>query len=42
MILKDYTAGNPMKPGVSWTNLTIRNISNLLKENGIDAGIHVV
>jgi hypothetical protein len=42
MILKDYTAGNPMKPDISWTNLTIRNISNLLKEKGIDAGIHVV
>jgi transposase len=42
MILKDYTAGNPMKPDVSWTNLTLREISNLLKENGIDAGINVV
>jgi len=42
MILKDYTAGNPMKLNVLWTNLTLRETSYLLKGHGIDVGIQVV
>ncbi len=41
-MLKDFTAGNPMKPDISWTNLTLRDIRKLLKDKGIDVGISVI
>jgi len=31
-VLQDYTAGNPMKDDVLWTNLTLREIAELLSE----------
>jgi len=41
-ILKDYTAGDPMKKGVLWTNLTHRQVRDLLKEKSINVCVNVV
>ena len=31
-VLENYTAGNPMRDDILWTNLTLREIANLLSE----------
>ena len=41
-VLKDYTAGNPMKEDLFWTNLTEKEISERMKENEIDISVTVV
>ncbi|VAW81033.1 hypothetical protein MNBD_GAMMA12-1934 [hydrothermal vent metagenome] len=41
-LLKDYTAGDPMKECVLWTNLTCGQVSDLLARQSIIAGIGVV
>jgi len=42
MVLGCYTAGDPMRPEVLWTNLTCKKISALLQLHAISAGVHVV
>jgi hypothetical protein len=37
-VLADHTAGDPMRPGVKWTNLSRRQIALRLKELGTAAG----
>jgi hypothetical protein len=37
-VLADHTAGDPMRPGVKWTNLSRRQIARRLKEFGTPAG----
>jgi hypothetical protein len=37
-VLADHTAGDPMRPGVKWTNLSRRQIARRLKEMGTPAG----
>ena len=41
-VLKDHTAGDPMRVEVKWTNLSRRQISQRLKELGTPAGKQVV
>ncbi len=41
-VLADHTAGDPMRPGVKWTNLSRRQIARRLKELGTAAGKDVV
>lgn len=41
-VLKDNTAGNPMKENLFWTNLTQKEISERMKEKGIDISVTVV
>ena len=41
-ILAEFTAGDPMREGVLWTNLSRREISLRLREMGTPAGRHVV
>jgi Rhodopirellula transposase DDE domain len=36
-VLEDHTAGDPMQPGVKWTNLSRRQIARRLKEMGTPA-----
>jgi len=40
--LKDHTAGNPMNEDIKWTNLTQKEISEKMKEKGIDISVTVV
>ncbi len=42
LILANYTAGNPMKSSVLWTNLTYEQVRDLLKKEAIDVSVHVV
>ena len=42
MVVNGYTAGNPMKSGVLWTNLTCRKISGLLSQHAIAASVYIV
>lgn len=42
IILKDFTAGHPMKENILWTNLSCSRISELFLSFGIKAGVHVV
>lgn len=42
MVVNCYTAGDPMKSGVLWTNLTCKKIGELLQLHAINAGVHVV
>ncbi|HZJ19597.1 MAG TPA: ISAzo13 family transposase [Pricia sp.] len=42
MILERYTAGDPMRPGVLWTDLTRKKIGELLRAHAIHVGDHVV
>lgn len=42
MVVNGYTAGNPMKSGVLWTNLTCRKISVLLSQHAIEASVYIV
>lgn len=41
-VLKDHTAGDPMRAGVKWTNLSRRQIARRLRERGVQAGKNVV
>lgn len=41
-VLKDHTAGNPMKEDLFWTNLTQKEISERMKEKGINISVTVV
>ena len=41
-MLQDHTAGDPMRSGVKWTNLSRRQISRHLKELGTPASKNVV
>jgi len=41
-ILRDHTAGDPMREDAEWTNLSRRQISRRLKELGTPAGKNVV
>lgn len=41
-MLRDHTAGDPMREGVKWTNLSRRQISRKLEELGTPAGKNVV
>jgi hypothetical protein len=41
-VLRDHTAGDPMRQEVKWTDLTRREISGLLREKGTPAGKRVV
>jgi hypothetical protein len=42
MVVNGYTAGDPMKSGVLWTNLTCREISELLQLHAVRAGVYIV
>jgi hypothetical protein len=42
MILKNFTAGNPMNENILWTNLTCAQLCDLLKEQSIIVSINVV
>ena len=41
-ILSNHTAGNRMKTNVLWTNLNCKQLSGLLREQSIIAGVYVV
>lgn len=41
-VLRDHTAGDPMRKGVKWTNLSRRQIARKLKELGTPASKNVV
>jgi hypothetical protein len=41
-VLRDHTAGDPMRPEVKWTDLTRREISGRLAQRGTPAGRGVV
>lgn len=41
-VLRDHTAGDPMREDVKWTNLSRRQISRKLKDLGTPAGKNVV
>jgi hypothetical protein len=41
-VLREHTAGDPMREGVKWTNLSRRQISRKLSELGTPAGKNVV
>jgi Rhodopirellula transposase DDE domain len=40
--VKDYTAGDPMRPDVKWTNLTLDQIAERLAEAGTPVSVTVV
>jgi phage FluMu protein Com len=42
MVLNVYTAGNPMKAGVLWTNLSCKKISELLRQHAVEVSVYVV
>jgi len=42
MVVNVYTAGNPMKAGVLWTNLSCKKISELLQQHAIEVSVYVV
>ena len=41
-ILMDYTAGDPMDEKIRWTNLTLQQIADKLKETGIEVSSKIV
>ncbi len=41
-VIGTYTAGDPMQDDVKWTNLTLKEISELMATEGIKASPHVV
>ncbi len=41
-VVKDNTAGDPMNEKILWTNLTNNDISEKMKEQGIDISVTVV
>src|SRR5215207_2187523 len=41
-LIRDYTAGDPMRPGVQWTNLSLRRIRSDLIRYGYRIGVKSV
>ncbi len=41
-VIDTYTAGDPMQEEVKWTNLTLKEISELMAKEGVKASEHVV
>lgn len=41
-VIETHTAGSPMDAQVKWTHLTRREISHLLKDEGIEVSVNVV
>ena len=41
-ILKDHTAGSPMDEEIKWTNLTLKEISNIFKSRDMNISPYVV
>lgn len=41
-VLENHTAGDPMREGIRWTNLTLEEISQRLAKAGTPVGVHVV
>jgi hypothetical protein len=41
-VLEDHTAGDPMRPGLKWTNLSRRQIATRVSESGTPVSRHVV
>ena len=41
-MVKDYTAGDPTRPDVKWTNLTLGQIAERLAEAGTPVSVTVV
>ncbi len=41
-VLNDYTAGDPMDGKIRWTNLTLQQIADKLKETGIEVSKKIV
>lgn len=41
-VIEDHTAGDPMHEDIKWTNLTLKEISEHLRDRGVDASEHVV
>ena len=41
-ILKDFTAGDPMDEKIRWTNLTLQQIADKLKKEGIEVSKKIV
>ncbi len=41
-VLRNYTAGDPMRENMFWTNLTRKEISEKMKEKGINISVTVV
>jgi hypothetical protein len=41
-VVRDYTAGDPMRPGVRWTNLSLRRIRAALIRRGFRVGVGAV
>ena len=41
-ILRDHTAGDPMKPDVKWTNLSRRQIARRMKNRGTPVSRRIV
>jgi hypothetical protein len=41
-VIRDYTAGDPMRPGVLWTNLSLRRIRSELIQRGFRIAVKSV
>jgi hypothetical protein len=41
-VLRDYTAGDPMREDIRWTNLTLSEIAQRLAEAGTPVSVTVV
>lgn len=41
-VLRDYTAGDPMDEKIRWTNLTLQQIADKLRETGIEVSKKIV
>jgi Rhodopirellula transposase DDE domain len=41
-VIRDYTAGDPMRPGVRWTNLSLRGLRKRLVGRGFRVGLEAV
>jgi hypothetical protein len=41
-LIADYTAGDPMRPGVRWTNLSLRRLRTALRQRGFPLGVAAV
>lgn len=42
MVLRDHTAGDPMREEVQWTNLTLAEIAGHLVQHGTPVSVTVV
>jgi hypothetical protein len=41
-LITDYTAGDPMRPGVRWTNLSLRRLRAALRQRGFSVGVAAI